>query len=212
MSSKQPTKGSLEYYEAIRNQQATIEIEDVMNVIIGNDERQQPIVTEDVFVSRILPLLVHPWNIDNLRIYQSYVIELTNPLRVAGLVDGKTEVLFTVPPLYPRPDLTRADGPGTATLAHVFDHIAILRSRTSDQEQFEPQIAAYLHDVSVRTPIEKSTLGPLALILARYGRVFEDAEGNPLYTLDGTVVTQGGQSTHATAEPMSSIVEGEYED
>lgn len=161
------------------------EIDRICNDIIANDEHQTPIVGEDVFISQVLTLLQRPWDPRNQDIYRRYVKELTMPLRVAGVRDGETFVLFTVPPLHARVD-TSMGGIHDITAAHFVNQADLIRTRGSS-EPVDQYISEFLQMISMTVPVEHSTLVPIAGILSLYERTFLDDEGNPLYSLDGSV-------------------------
>lgn len=182
---------------------ATREIDDVLERIINNDERQQPIIFEDKFIREVLPLLVHPFSEENLIRYKKYVVELTNPLRVASTTHP--EILFVVPALYPRPNTTTTSDPNSVSVSHVVDHIA--RQRERSLENLEHYITEFLTMISGSSPIEMRVLKPLALILARYGRVLEDSEGNPLYSLDSNSKQTKGYETTSSFDNETPVYE-----
>jgi hypothetical protein len=162
--------------------------------ILSNDERQTPVVAEDVFEHQIVPLLQRPWDENNLARYKRYVVELTMPLRVAGVRDGKTVTLFTVPPLHARVDTSMSSTNGGITVNHLIEHASMLRHRGTN-EPVEQYITEYLHQISQIVPIEEKLLVPVGAILALYGKTFLDDEGNPLYSLDGSPITTTTSST-----------------
>lgn len=166
-----------------RSRHVTREIDDCLSTILGNDERQKPIILESDFIKKVLPLLMHPFTENNLIEYKKYVVELTNPLRVASN-EKESKILFEVPPMYLRPSTTITADSQTASIGNVLEHISIQRERTL--EDFEPLILEYLTHVSLKTTPHKDILLPLANILARYGRTFVDDKGVPLYTLDNS--------------------------
>lgn len=165
---------------------ANIEIDRACNDILANDVRQTPIVAEDVFVNQIIPLLQRPWDERNLTLYKRYVVELTMPLRVAGVRNGETIVLFTVPPLHAQVD-TSMSGIHDITVGHLVEHASLLRHRGTT-EPIDKYVTEYLHKISQLVPIEDKLLVPLGGILALYGKTFVDDGGFPLYSLDGTAV------------------------
>ena len=173
--------------------------------IMANDERQTPVVSEDVFEHQIVPLLQRPWDEKNLTIYKRYVVELTMPLRVAGIRDGKTVTLFTVPPLHARVD-TSMSGIHDITVNHLIEHASMLRVRGT-HEPVEKYVTEYLHQISQLVPIEEKLLVPLGAILALYGKTFLDDGHFPLYSLDGTPTTttsSTGEVTHLSGDPFQS--------
>ncbi|BEG72700.1 hypothetical protein [Pseudomonas phage PA1C] len=194
--------------EEIRARHVTRGIDDCLNTIIANDEMQLPIILEDRFVKEVLPLLVRPWDTDNLTRYRKYVLELTNPLRVASN-EAEPKILFTVPALYPRPATSWAADATTASISHVVDYIAIERERSL--QDLEPYITEFLSSVSITTTVDKSVLIPLANILAMYNRTFEDESGNPLYTLAGGVPVKGSNGSVRQQADTSSF-DDDYED
>lgn len=163
---------------------ATLDVDRACADILANDRLQTPIVGEDVFINTIIPLLQRPWNERNLANYKKYVGELTMGLRVAGVRDGKTVELFTVPALHARVDTSQSSAEGI-TVGHLVEHAATLRLRGTN-EPVERYVTDYLHKISQIVPIEQKLIIPLGGILAYYGKTFLDDEGNPLYTLDGS--------------------------
>lgn len=170
------------------------EIDRICGDILSNDEHQTPIVGEDVFIARIVPLLQRPWDPRNQDIYKQYVKELTLPLRVAGVRDGETRVLFTVPPLHARVD-TSMGSIHDITASHFINQADLIRTRGSN-EPVDQYISEFLQMISMTVPVEKSTLIPIGGILSLYGKTFVDDGGFPLYSLDGT----------ATANPNDKVV------
>lgn len=174
------------------------ELERAMGDILANDERQTPIVGEDVFISQIIPLLQRPWDEDNLRKYKRYVAELTQPLRVAGVRDGKTVVLFTVPALHAPVDTTSPIATGI-TVNQLVEHASIMRSRHTG-ENVDHYVAEYLHEISNQLPPEQKLLVPLGAILGVYGKTFLDEMGHPLYSLEGV------------ANPVTGVISSDVEE
>lgn len=173
--------------------------------ILANDERQIPVVAEDVFERQIIPLLQRPWDERNLQLYKRYVVELTMPLRVAGVRNGETIILFTVPPLHARVD-TSMSGIHDITVNHLIEHASLLRLRGTN-EPVEEYVAEYLHQISQLVPIEEKLLIPLGAILALYGKTFVDDGGFPLYELDGqpkTATSSTGEVIHLEGDPFQS--------
>lgn len=129
------------------------------------------------------------------------------PLRVAGIRDGQTVTLFTVPPLHARVDTSMSSTNGGITVNHLIEHASILRHRGTN-EPVERYITEYLHQISQIVPIEEKLLIPVGAILALYGKTFLDDEGNPLYSLDGTPITTTTSSTgeviHLSGDPFKS--------
>lgn len=163
------------------------EIDRICNDIIANDERQMPVVAEDEFVERIIPLLQRPWDPNNQAIYKRYVHELTMPLRVAGVRDNQTVVLYVVPPLMARVD-TSMGSIHDITVGHFINQADLMRVRGTT-EPVDQYVNEFLQMVSFSVPIEKKTLVPIAAILSLYGKTFVDDGGFPLYSLDGTSTT-----------------------
>lgn len=159
------------------------ELQRAMNDILANDARQTPIVGEDVFVNQIIPILQQPWREENLRKYKRYVAELTQPLRVAGVRDGKTVVLFTVPPMHAAVDTTSPLATGI-TINQLVEHASIMRSRHT-AENVDGYVTEYLHQISNQLTPEQKLLVPLGAILGVYGKTFLDDMGHPLYSLEG---------------------------
>lgn len=168
------------------------EVERACNAILANDEYQMPIVGEDVFINQIIPLLQRPWDERNLALYKRYVRELTLPLRVAGVRDGETTVLFTVPPLHARVDTSSASI-HDITVGHLIEHVDLLRNRGT-HEPVEEYVKEYLHQISQLKPAKDKLLVPIGAILAVYGKTFIDDGGFPLYSLDGSVTEVSGSS------------------
>lgn len=174
--------------------------------ILSNDERQTPVVSEDVFEHQIVPLLQRPWDEANLAKYKRYVVELTMPLRVAGVRDGQTVTLFTVPPLHARVDTSMSSTNGGITVNHLIEHASMLRHRGTN-EPVEQYITEYLHQISQIVPIEEKLLVPVGAILALYGKTFVDDGGFPLYELDGapkTTKSSTGEVIHLAGDPFQS--------
>lgn len=162
------------------------EIDRICGDILSNDEHQTPIVGEDVFIRDVIPLLQRPWDVANQERYKRYVKELTMPLRVAGVRDGGTHVLYTVPPLLARID-TSMGSIHDITVGHFVGQADLIRVRGSN-EPVDQYVAEFLTMISMTVPIEKSTLIPIAGILSLYDKTFLDDGGFPLYSLDGTAL------------------------
>lgn len=178
-----------------------LEVMRACNDILANDELQTPIVTEQVFEEQIIPLLQRPWDENNIARYKRYVAELTMPLRVAGVRDGETIVLFTVPPLHARVD-TSMSGIHDITVNHLVEHASMLRHRGTN-EPVDKYVTEYLHSISQLVPIEDKLLVPIGAILSLYGKTFLDDGGFPLYSLDGSP-TATGNSVKADEDSFQS--------
>jgi hypothetical protein len=180
------------------------EIDQICKGILGNDEHQTPIVGEDVFVTQIIPLLQRPWDLKNQDIYRRYVKELTMPLRVAGVRNGESIVLFTVPPLLARVD-TSMGSIHDITVGHFINHADLIRTRGTN-EPVDQYISEFLQMVSMSVPIEHKTLVPIGAILALYDKTFVDDGGFPLYSLDGSTV-----STNPTINGVTTVQADPFE-
>lgn len=181
------------------------EIDQICKGILGNDEHQTPIVGEDVFVTQIIPLLQRPWDLKNQDIYRRYVKELTMPLRVAGVRNGESIVLFTVPPLLARVD-TSMGSIHDITVGHFINQADLIRTRGTN-EPVDQYISEFLQMVSMSVPIENKTLVPIGAILALYDKTFVDDGGFPLYSLDGSTVPKDptiNGVTKVQADPFES--------
>lgn len=181
------------------------EIDQICKGILGNDEHQTPIVGEDVFVTQIIPLLQRPWDLKNQDIYRRYVKELTMPLRVAGVRNGESIVLFTVPPLLARVD-TSMGSIHDITVGHFINQADLIRTRGTN-EPVDQYISEFLQMVSMSVPIENKTLVPIGAILALYDKTFVDDGGFPLYSLDGSTVSKDptiNGVTKVQADPFES--------
>lgn len=178
------------------------EIDRICSDILSNDEHQMPIVGEDVFQDSVIPLLQRPWDPRNQDIYKRYVKELTMPLRVAGVRDGETRVLFIVPPLHARVD-TSMGSIHDITVGHFVNQADLIRNRGSS-EPVDQYVSEFLQMISMTVPIEKSTLVPIGAILSLYGKTFVDDGGFPLYSLDGTTTDNKGVITLSGEDPFES--------
>lgn len=188
------------------------DISSAADTIIANDEMHVPIILEDRFIKDVIPILVRPWDKKHLEAYKRFVVELTNPLRVATN-EREPKVAFVVPALYPRPSTTWSANGQTASIAHVVDYIALERSRSI--HNLDPYITEYLSSVSIKSTVDQSVLLPLAHILAMYGRTFEDEQGQPLYSLGSNTAKPNGKGklVAATADEQSSFSNDlDYED
>lgn len=174
------------------------------DAILTNDELIKHYVFEDVFVDRVIDLLVRPWDESNLVKYKDYVKELTNELRVLSN-EPKPRVLHVVPALYPRPTTTIPEA-GKATVGNLTEHLQKERVRSPFPQ--DEILTDFLTTISIREPVEESVMKPLARILAYYGRVFEDDDGNPLYELEP--VKETNQGTNVLVEESSFT--DDYED
>jgi hypothetical protein len=163
------------------------EIDRICNDILSNDELQTPIIGEDVFINQVIPLLQRPWDQRNQDLYKRYVKELTMPLRVAGVRDGKTVVLYTVPPLHARVD-TSMGSIHDITVGHFINQAELIKSRGTT-EPVDQYVSEFLQMISLTVPPEHSTLVPIGAILALYDKTFVDDGGFPLYSLDGSTKT-----------------------
>lgn len=167
------------------------DIGSALNEITHAVEIRMPIITEDRFIAEIIPILQHPWSENNLTKYTRYVKELTNPLRVAGRGEGnKTAILFTVPPLYPRPGSTIA-GAGAISVEQLLLYVRNEHDR--GLARYDHYVGEYLKSIAGHGDIGEIVLKPIALILARYGKTFVDLMGAPLYELEPG--TGGGTAT-----------------
>lgn len=160
------------------------EIDRICSDILSNDEFQTPVIGEDVFISQVIPLLQRPWDPRNQAIYKRYVKELTMPLRVAGVRDGETVILYTVPPLHARVD-TSMGSIHDITVGHFVNQADLIRARGSS-EPVDQYVSEFLQMISMTVPVEQSTLVPIGGILSLYDKTFLDDGGFPLYSLDGT--------------------------
>lgn len=176
------------------------ELDRAMNDILANDAIQTPIVGEDVFISQVIPLLQRPWDEDNLRKYRRYVVELTQPLRVAGVRDGETIVLFTVPPMHAAVDTTSPITTGI-TINQLVEYASIMRSRHT-AENVDGYVTEYLHNISNQLPPEQKLLVPLGAILGIYGKTFLDDMGHPMYSLDGVANPVTGKMPVSTDQEI----------
>lgn len=159
------------------------ELERAMADILSNDERQTPIVTEDVFINQIIPILQRPCTEDSMRKWRRFVSEPMQALRVAGVRDGKTVVLFTIPPLFGRVDTTSPHVNGI-TVNQLVEYASIMRSRHTG-ENVDGNVTEYLTEITNQVSPEQKVLVPIAAILGAYGKTFLDDMGHPLYSLDG---------------------------
>jgi hypothetical protein len=176
------------------------EIDRICSDILSNDEYQTPVIGEDVFISQVIPLLQRPWDPRNQAVYKRYVKELTMPLRVAGVRDGETVILYTVPPLHARVD-TSMGSIHDITVGHFVNQADLIRARGSC-EPVDQYVSEFLQMISMTVPVEQSTLVPIGGILSLYDKTFLDDGGFPLYSLDGSapitnkageVITVGGK-------------------
>lgn len=186
----------------------TSAIAEACDAIVENDIKYTPWVFEDVFESEVIPLLVRPWDVNNLNQYRSYVQELTNPLRVISRTRDPV-VLFTVPAMYPRPFTTTVGEPGVPSVANLSDHIAQQAIRSPFP--MDHLMTDFLNKISIHDTVEDSVLRPLALILAKYGRALEDDDHQPLYALDGAVKSTVGTDNENLEDSEGSFSD-EYED
>lgn len=159
------------------------ELERAMADILANDERQTPIVTEDVFINQLIPILQQPWKEENQRKWRRYVAEPMQSLRVAGGRDGQTVVLFTIPPLFGRVDTTSPVATGI-TVNQLVEYASIMRSRHTG-ENVDGNVTEYLNEITHQIPPEQKVLVPIGAILGLYGKTFLDDMGHPLYSLEG---------------------------
>ncbi|ABY62952.1 hypothetical protein ST201phi2-1p120 [Pseudomonas phage 201phi2-1] len=174
------------------------ELDRAINDILANDERQTPVVGEDVFINHIIPILQQPWKEENLRKYGRYVVEPTQALRVAGVRDGKTVVLFTIPPLMGRVDTTSPVVSGI-TVNQLVEYASIMRARHTG-ENVDGNVTEYLHQITNQIPPEQKVLVPIGAILGVYGKTFLDDMGHPLYSLEGVPNQVTGELPRATDE------------
>lgn len=186
-------------------------IEEICNTLLAQEELNKPYVFEDVFIRDIIPLLVRPWDPDNLVKYNQYVKELTNELRILSR-EEKPQLLDTVPALYPRPTSTMPDSPTAATAGNLAQHLQQERLRSPFPQ--DHIMTDFLLRISATTPVEESVLKPLARILAKYGRAFEDDNGVPLYSLteDNLNPKTNVDSLQDSVELEQSSYSDEYDD
>ncbi len=186
-------------------------IGEICNTLLAQEELNKPYVFEDVFIRDIIPLLVRPWDSDNLVKYNHYVKELTNELRILSR-EEKPQLLDTVPALYPRPTSTMPDSPTAATAGNLAQHLQQERLRSPFPQ--DHIMTDFLLRISATTPVEESVLKPLARILAKYGRAFEDDNGVPLYSLteDNLNPKTKVDSLQDSVELEQSSYSDEYDD
>lgn len=174
-------------------------IGEICDTLLAQEELNKPYVFEDVFIRDIIPLLVRPWDPDNLVKYNHYVKELTNELRILSR-EEKPQLLDTVPALYPRPTSTMPDSTTAATAGNLAQHLQQERLRSPFPQ--DHIMTDFLLRISATTPVEESVLKPLARILAKYGRAFEDDDGVPLYSL-----TEDNLNPKAKVDSLQELVE-----
>lgn len=182
-------------------------LDEICNVILKNDDLSTPYIFEDDFIQNVLPLLVRPWDKDNLIRYKDYVLELTNPLRIISR-EVNPKVLDVVPALYPRPYMTSVGEVGDATVSHLAEHI--YKENTRSPYPMDHLMTEFLNKISIRYEVEDVVLRPLALILGKYGLAFEDDDGNPLYSIGEQKVVTGNVRVEDT--PNQDSFSDEYED
>lgn len=140
--------------------------------IIDGATALEPRIGEAQFKQDILPLIEAPFDPQVLRQYQPYVGELTMPLHVLG-DDGET-VLFTVPPLAPRPRPTVAAG-DNLTAANILK--AMERQHDLGDVNTDEKIARYMMSITGFSDYYKVVIAPLAAILHRYGLTLKGPQG-----------------------------------
>lgn len=168
-------------------------IEEICSTILHNEELNKPYVFEDVFIRDVIPLLVRPWDPNNLTKYMKYVKELTNELRVITR-EVEAKVIHVVPAMYPRPVTTMPET-NAATAGNLAQHLQLLRLRTPIPQ--DHIMTDFLIAISSGDPVEDSVLKPLARILAHYGRALEDDDGTPLYRLEDESKTVTSSKEHS---------------
>lgn len=162
-------------------------------------EIRLPIVTEDVFIRKVIPLLQHPWSEENINAWLDIVKEPMNPLRVAGRGENnETVVLFTVPSWFPRPG-TSISKKGDVSIEQI---ILYLRNE-NDRGNFgqDHYLAEYLESIAARNTTPEGILSNIAIILSRYDKTFVDLMGKPLYELGPS--TGGGVQTKTEYAPRN---------
>lgn len=162
-------------------------------------EIRLPIVTEDVFIRTVIPILQHPWTDDAVNAWLKIVKEPMNPLRVAGRGENnETVVLFTVPSWFPRPGTSVAKK-GDVSIEQI---ILYLRNE-NDRGNFsnDHYLAEYLDAIAARDSSAEGILSSIAIILSRYDKTFVDLMGKPLYEL--TPVAGGGVQSKTEYAPRS---------
>lgn len=184
-------------------------IEEICDTLLTQEELNKPYVFEDVFIRDIIPLLVRPWDPDNLVKYNNYVKELTNELRILSR-EEKPQLLDTVPALYPRPTSTMPDSPTAATAGNLAQHLQQERLRNPFPQ--DHIMTDFLLRISATAPVEETVLKPLARILAKYGRAFEDDNGVPLYSLTTDNLSDKVNPTQELPELEQSSYSDEYDD
>lgn len=184
----------------------TDSIMDACNAILHEVEINKPYVFEPEFIEKVIPLLVRPWDEANLKAYRQYVHELTNELRILSY-EPNPVLIDVVPALYPRPSTTVADE-SSATVGNLVTHLQ--QERVKSPFPQDKLLTDFLAKISIRQSVEETVLRPLAILLAKYGRVFEDDDGNPLYTLDGSILD--GSETNEDLRQSESSFTDEYED
>lgn len=182
-------------------------IEEICDTLLTQEELNKPYVFEDVFIRDIIPLLVRPWDPDNLVKYNNYVKELTNELRIFSR-EEKPKLLDTVPALYPRPTTTMPDSTTAATAGNLAQHLQQERLRSPFPQ--DHIMTDFLLNISITAPVEETVLKPLARILAKYGRAFEDDSGVPLYSLTEENLNDKGKTI--TLEDSVELEQSSYSD
>lgn len=173
-------------------------------------EIRTPIVTEDVFISKVIPILQHPWSEANTAAWLKLVQEPMNPLRVAGKGEGdETVVLFTVPSWWPRPGTSMANK-GAVSVEQIILHLRNENDRGNFSENH--YLAEYLDTIAERVSTPESILSTIAIILAKYDKTFVDAVGNPLYELTPGKATGGALKGKYASITEDSFISNGFED
>lgn len=187
---------------------------DALDSIIVEAEKQVPYVFENYFIENIIPLLVRPWDEDNLNKYRNYVREFSNELRVISY-EETPRVLFHVPALYPRPFTSVVSDDNNATVTNLIEYLHNERGRSPFPQ--DHILTDFITKISIRESVEESTLIPLIKILAHYDRALEDDNGNPLYDLkeiQGKPTEEKSLTTTASdsEETITDSYTDEYDD
>lgn len=186
-------------------------IMDAMQAMVTIHQKEIPIVHEDVFINKILPLLECPWAPGALDEYRKYVHELSNPLRVASVNTKEAVVLFTVPALYPRPSVAISSGENVASISDVMVYYNKEHNR-NPRAGYAKEAAQFLERCIYSEPLEKQLIQALIQILAAYGKVLKNTDGTPLYELPNTPSSKPGGVSTDTPESDECVYGDEYED
>lgn len=172
---------------------------DALEVILEEERRRLPVITEYLFERAVLDILENPFGKDALQRYGQFVGELTKPMNVVDNHE-QTKVLFTIPALVLSPITTIPTERGMT--ADMF-----LKSLSRDMDlggrHVNEKIRQFMMSMTARPDYLETVIYPIQHILTRYGR--------EMVALPGVETAPAGAPKDNPVAPTSSFTE-EYDD